>query len=207
MGTNVNFYQELVDLLTCILRILVFIIASFWKKWGLYWICLVLPEFCGSVIVALLWKSGGYTGFALSFRNSVVLSSSFCHSVITFQMELEYLWGQLANVDQIIYEASIGRGKGCISFGTDWIKTLVSMATENAHWLIMGKMMSPPFLCCFFIRFFIRFFSNLQLTRTGIKSRTNSNFGQVGPLPTELGALERLKNFPYTYNGKMVSPS
>ena len=25
------------------------------------------------------------------------------------------------------------------------------MATENAHWFIMGKTMSPPFLCCFFI--------------------------------------------------------
>ena len=27
--------------------------------------------------------------------------------------------------------------------------TLVSMATESPHWLIMGKMMSPPFLGCF----------------------------------------------------------
>ena len=27
---------------------------------------------------------------------------------------------------------------------------------------------------------------------TGIKSRMNSNFGQIGRLPTELGVLERL---------------
>ena len=33
----------------------------------------------------------------------------------------------------------------------------------------------------------------LQVTRTCIKSRTSSNFGQIGPLTTE--------TFPYTYNG------
>ena len=48
---------------------------------------------------------------------------------------------------------------------------------------------------------------DLQVTRTCIKSRISSNFGQFGRLTTELAALERLKNFPYfTYNGKMVSP-
>ena len=49
-------------------------------------------------------------------------------------------------------------------------------------------------------------FLYLQVRRTCIKSRTCSNFGQIGPLTTELAALERLKKFPYTYNGKMVSP-
>ena len=42
----------------------------------------------------------------------------------------------------------------------------------------------------------IRSFLYLQVTRTCIKSRTSSNFGQIGPLTTELAALERLKNFP-----------
>ena len=41
----------------------------------------------------------------------------------------------------------------------------------------------------------IRSLSNLQLIRTGIKSQMSSNFGQIGPLPSELGALECLKNF------------
>ena len=41
--------------------------------------------------------------------------------------------------------------------------------------------------------FFIRSFLYLQITRTCIKSRTSSNFGQIGPLTTELAALERLK--------------
>ena len=36
----------------------------------------------------------------------------------------------------------------------------------------------------------------LQVTRTCIKSRMSSNFGQVGPLITELAALERLKYLP-----------
>ena len=37
------------------------------------------------VFVAPLWKSGGYTGFALSFRHSVTLS--FCDSV-TFEIKM-----------------------------------------------------------------------------------------------------------------------
>ena len=52
----------------------------------------------------------------------------------------------------------------------------------------------------------IRSFLYLQLTRTCIKSWTSLNFGQIGPLITELAALYVLKNFPETYNGKMVSP-
>ena len=31
-------------------------------------------------------------------------------------MKLEYLWGQVANLDQILYEASLGWEKGCIRF-------------------------------------------------------------------------------------------
>ena len=54
--------------------------------------------------------------------------------------------------------------------------------------------------------FLIRSFLYLQVMRTCIKSQTSLNFGQIGPLTTELAALERLKNFPWTYNGKMVSP-
>ena len=42
----------------------------------------------------------------------------------------------------------------------------------------------------------IRSFLYLQGTRTCIKSRTSSNFGQIGPLTTEIAALERQKNFP-----------
>ena len=33
-----------------------------------------------------------------------------------YTFELEYLWGQLANLDQILCVASLGVGKGCIMF-------------------------------------------------------------------------------------------
>ena len=42
----------------------------------------------------------------------------------------------------------------------------------------------------------IRSFLYLQVTRTCIKSRTSSNFGQIGLLTIELAALEHLENFP-----------
>ena len=42
----------------------------------------------------------------------------------------------------------------------------------------------------------IRSFLYLQVTRTCIKSRMISNFGQIGPLTTELAALESLKKIP-----------
>ena len=33
-----------------------------------------------------------------------------------YTFELEYLWGQVANLDQIVYVVSLGVGKGCIMF-------------------------------------------------------------------------------------------
>ena len=50
--------------------------------------------------------------------------------------------------------------------------------------------------------FLIRSFLYLQMTRTCIKSRTSSNFGQIGPLTTELAALERLKSSHRLIMGK-----
>ena len=54
----------------------------------------------------------------------------------------------------------------------------------------------------FYRLFFIRSFLYLQVTRTCIKSRTSSNFGQIGPLTTELAALERPKKFHRLIMGK-----
>ena len=50
--------------------------------------------------------------------------------------------------------------------------------------------------------FLIRSFLYLQITRTCIKSRTSSNFGKIGPLTTELAALERLKKSHRLIMGK-----
>ena len=48
----------------------------------------------------------------------------------------------------------------------------------------------------------IRSFLYLQVTRSCIKSRTSSNFGQIGSLTTEFAALERLKNSHRLIMGK-----
>ena len=83
-----------------------------------------------------------------------------------------------------------GGGKAALGFGPDRIETLVSMATDSSHRLIMGggnyvNTLAPSFL--------IGLSSYLQATRISITSRTNSKFGQIGP---RLAVLERLEKSP-----------
>ena len=40
-------------------------------------------------------------------------------------------------------------GKPALDFGPDLIRTLVSMATDSSHRVIMGKTASPRFFGCF----------------------------------------------------------
>ena len=42
-----------------------------------------------------------------------------------------------------------GGGKASVGFDQDWISTLVSMATDSSHRVIMGKTASSSFLECF----------------------------------------------------------
>ena len=42
-----------------------------------------------------------------------------------------------------------GVGGVASGFGADWIKTLVSMATDSSHRTIMGKTVCSCFLVCF----------------------------------------------------------
>ena len=112
--------------------------------------------------------------------------------VVVHTFKLEYLWSQLANLDQILCVALLGWGKGCIRF---W-----GRMDQNSGF--HGKR-KPPLtykgendVSTFSRLFLIWSFLYLQVTRTCIKSRTSLNFGQIGPLTTELAALERLKNFP-----------
>ena len=42
-----------------------------------------------------------------------------------------------------------GGGKASVGFDSDWIRTLVSMATDSSHRVIMGKTASSCFLQCF----------------------------------------------------------
>ena len=106
--------------------------------------------------------------------------------------ELEYLWIQLASLDQILCVASLGWEKGCLMF---W-----GRLDQNSG--VHGNR-KPPLtyngengVSTFSRLLFIRSFLYLQVTRTCIKSQMSSNFGQIGPLTTELAALESLKNFP-----------
>ena len=63
------------------------------------------------------------------------------------------------------------------------------MATESPPSTYNGENDVSTFSRLFLIRSFLY----LQVIRTCIKSRTISDFGQIGPLTTELPALERLK--------------
>ena len=109
-----------------------------------------------------------------------------------YTFELEYLWGQLANLNQTLCVASLEVMKGCIMFcgrldqnsgvhGNR--KPPLTYNGENGVATFSRWLLIPSFLY-------------LQVTRTCIKSWRSSNFGQIGPLTMELAALEHLKNFP-----------
>ena len=87
----------------------------------------------------------------------------------------EYLWGQLASLDQILFIASLGVGKGCIVF---W-----GRLDQNSG--VHGNR-KPPLtyngengVSTFSRLLLIRSFLYLQVTRTCIKSRTGLNFSQI----------------------------
>ena len=105
-----------------------------------------------------------------------------------YTFELEYLWGQLANLDQI----SLGVAKGCIMFWGRLDQNSGVHGNRNPPLTFNGENGVSTFSPLLLIRSFLY----LQVTRTCIKSRTSSNFGQIGPLTTEFAALERLKYFP-----------
>ena len=110
-----------------------------------------------------------------------------------YTFELEYIWGQLANLDQIICIASPGVGKGCIMFWGRLDKNSGVHGNRNPPLTYNGENGVSTFSRLLLIR---SSFLYLQVTRTCIKPRTSSNLGQIGPLTMELAVLKRLKNFP-----------
>ena len=113
-------------------------------------------------------------------------------SVVVHTFKLEYLWSHSANLDQILYAASLGWGKGCIKF---WGRLDQNSGFHGNRKLPLAYNGEND-VSTFSLLFLIRSFLYLQVTRTCIKSRTSLNFGQIGPLTTKLAALERLKFFP-----------
>ena len=66
--------------------------------------------------------------------------ASICACIRQFTL----LGNQQTNSNQILSEAFLGWRKGC-----NWIRTVVSMATDSSHRVIMGKLVLPLFLGCF----------------------------------------------------------
>ena len=100
--------------------------------------------------------------------------------------ELEYLWSQSANLDQILCVASLGWGKGCIRFWGRLDQNSGFHGNRKLPLTYNGENGVSIFSRLFFIWSFLY----LQVTKTYIKSRTSLNFGQIGPLTMELAALE-----------------
>ena len=106
-----------------------------------------------------------------------------------YTSKLEYLWGQLANLDQILCVASLGVGKGCIMFWGRLDQNSGVHGNRRPPLTYNGENGVSTFSRLLLIGSFLY----LQVTRTCINSQTSSNFGQIGPLTTELAALEHLK--------------
>ena len=111
-------------------------------------------SFAVHYIIALLWKSGGFTGFALSFRHSVF--PSFCHNSGETWISLRpggqswsnFIWS-IIMVGERLHKV-LGQIGSKLWFPWHQIAPID----------IMGKTMSPPFLCCFFIRSFFKLAGN-----------------------------------------------
>ena len=108
--------------------------------------------------------------------------------VVVHTFKFEYPWSQLANLDQILCVASLGWGKGWTMFWGRLGQNSGFHGNRKPQLTYNGENDVSTFSRSFFIRSFLY----LQVTRTCIKSRTSSNVGQIGPLTTELAALERL---------------
>ena len=79
-----------------------------------------------------------------------------------------------------------------LGFGPGRIGTLVSMATNSFHRVIMGENVVSTLAPSFFIGSS----SYLQVTSTSITSQTSSKIGQIGPRTAELAALEQSGKIP-----------
>ena len=71
-------------------------------------------------------------------------------SVHTFKHEYIYISATSWPIEMKFYlKHHWGGGKASVAFDSDQIRTLVSMATDSSHRVIMGKTASSRFLECF----------------------------------------------------------
>ena len=84
-----------------------------------------------------------------------------------------------------------GGGKASVGFDPDRIRTLVSMATNSSHRVVMGKRRHHVFLNAFDQILFI-----LAGNHDVMRAWMSSKFGRIRPRTAELAALERMKKNP-----------
>ena len=89
-----------------------------------------------------------------------------------YTFELEYLWSQLANFDQILCVESLGVGKGCIMFWGRLDQNSGVHGNRKPPLTYNGEFGVSAFSRLLLIRSFLYF----QVTRTCIKSRNKFEF-------------------------------
>ena len=99
-----------------------------------------------------------------------------------YTFELAYLWGQLVNLDQMLCVTSLGVGKGCIMFWGGLDQDSGVHGNRKPPLTYNGENGVSTFSRLLLIQSFLY----LQVTRTCMKSPTNLNCGQIGPLTTKL---------------------
>ena len=83
-----------------------------------------------------------------------------------------------------------GEGKASVGFDSDRIRTLVSIATDSSHRVIMN---GKNDVITFSRMLLIGSFSYLQVMMTCMRAWMSSKFGRIRLRITELAALERMK--------------
>ena len=106
----------------------------------------------------------------------------------------------MANLYQILFESSLGWGKGCMRF---WGRSDKNSSFHGNRKLTLTYNRENVVRSIASV-ILIGSSSNLQVTRTSIKSQTSSILGQIGPFTLKLLALERQKIFPKPYNGENI---
>ena len=105
--------------------------------------------------------------------------------ILVHTFEQIYLQGQRADFCQSISLASLGWGKGCIRFWGRLAQNCGYHGNRKLPLTYNGK----NTVSVFSQSPLIRPLSNLQVMRTGIKSRMSLNLGQVGLFTMELSSL------------------
>ena len=122
-------------------------------------------------------------------------------SVIVHTFKLEYLWSQLANLDQILCVASLGWGKDCIRFWGRLDQISGFHGNRNPHWLTIWKTKSPPFLVFFFFFFFFFYLILFILAGNEDMHNITDKFEFLPDRTTDYGVI-RPWAFPLTLNGE-----